>query len=55
MTSDRLLPFQRLLLDPDIDHERAAGNPLAIAAMAGVNYQWALGQFVSDRFACAST
>src|SRR4029077_1952583 len=46
--------FDVLSFDPDVDHERAAGQTLAVATMAGVHNQWAVGQPVADRLARAS-
>src|SRR6516162_831178 len=46
--------FDELLLDPDVDDERTAGQTLAVATVTCVHDQRALGQPVSDRSACAS-
>src|SRR6516165_5482452 len=47
--------FDKLTLDPDIDHKRAAGLTLAVLTMTGVDDQRALCEPVSDRLARAPT
>src|SRR5262245_59295945 len=51
----RVVRLDELLLDPDVDHERAAGHTLAIAAVTGVNDQRIAGQLVSDGLAGTCT
>src|SRR5208282_415814 len=46
--------FDELPLDPDVDHERTAGQTLTVATVTGVHDQRTLGQPVSDRSARAS-
>ena len=46
--------FNELSFDPEIDHECAARDPLAVTTVTGVNDQRALGQLVADGPACTS-
>src|SRR5262249_37579346 len=47
--------LDKFRLDPDVDHERAAGQTLTIATVTGVHDQGACGQLVADRTARAPT
>src|SRR5439155_14826501 len=56
--AERLRSDARLdefLLDPEVDHEGAAGEPLTVTAMAGVDDERAGAQLVSNGSARAST
>src|SRR5262249_21499450 len=51
----RVIGFDKRPFDPDVDHKRTAGQPLAVSTVTGVNDQRACGQFVPGRSASAST
>src|SRR5205823_6581563 len=47
--------LDELLLDPEVDHEGAAGEPLAVTAVAGVDDERAGAQLVAHGSARATT
>src|SRR5215472_9295616 len=51
----RTAGLDKFLLDPDVDHKRAAGDSLAVATMARMHDQRTIGQLVTYRSAGAST